>query len=184
MENKTVKTLAIAALVVAIGGLTMGYAALTQTLEINSSATVQSAATTWDIHFEKPDAGAATGHAVKGTIALDTTDVTVSGVVLKTNGDSVTYTFDVKNAGQVNAKLTTLTPKPATATGLKENGYSYTLVYADTKAPVAVNDTLDAGVTKKMQLTITLTVGDTNSDLPATNVDITGLGYTLVYTQA
>ena len=60
MESKNVKMLAIVALLVAIGGLTMGYAALTQTLNISTSATVQSQATTWDIHFEKAD------HTIKG----------------------------------------------------------------------------------------------------------------------
>lgn len=182
MDNKTIKTLAVVAIVVAVGGLTMGYAALTQTLNIKTTATVQSGSTTWNISFTNPGTGTATGHAVKGTMNLTGTDVNVTGVVLKTAGDTVTYTFDVKNAGQVNAKLTTLTPKTPTVSGgtLAEGAYTYTLTYQGGNA-VKVNDTLSAGETKNMVLTIKLA---NNATLPTADAVISGLGYTLVYTQA
>lgn len=187
MESKNVKILAIVALVVAIGGLTMGYAALTQTLNITTSATVQSQATTWDIHFENADEGTATGHAVKGSLSLDTTTVTLSGVVLKVQGDTVEYTFDVKNAGQVNAKISTLTPKVPTVGGNGtdqtnvENGYEYKLTYSDSGTEVKQNDTLDAGETKTLKLSVSLKADAT---LPSQDITISGLGYTIVYVQA
>ena len=185
MESKNVKMLAIVALLVAIGGLTMGYAALTQTLNISTSATVQSQATTWDIHFENADTGTTTGHAVKGNLSLDTTTVTLSGVVLKVQGDKVEYTFDVKNEGQVDATLATLTPKTPSLSGDSadqekvESGYTYTLTYVD-GGNVQQGDELNSGDTKRMKLTISLSEG---VSLPTGDVTISNLGYTLVYSQ-
>ena len=187
MESKNVKMLAIVALLVAIGGLTMGYAALTQTLNISTSATVQSQATTWDIHFENADTGTTTGHAVKGNLSLDTTTVTLSGVVLKVQGDKVEYTFDVKNAGQVNAKISTLTPKVSTVGGNGtdqtnvENGYEYKLTYSDSDTEVKETDTLNAGETRTLKLTVSLKADAT---LPNQDITISNLGYTIVYVQA
>ena len=187
MDNKTVKWLSIAALVIAVGGLTMGYAALSQTLNVNTSATVQSQATTWDVHFENQGEGTATGHAEKGSISLDTTTVTVSGVILKVAGDSVEYTFDVKNGGQVNAKISTLTPKEPVVSGSGSNqtnvqsGYEYKLTYSDSGTEVKQNDTLNAGETKTLKLKISL---KPDANLPSEDITITGLGYTIVYVQA
>ena len=187
MDSKTVKWLAIAALIIGVGGLTMGYAALSQTLNINTSATVQSQGTTWDVHFENQGEGTATGHAEKGSISLDTTTVTVSGVILKVAGDKVEYTFDVKNGGQVNAKISTLTPKDPVVSGSGQDktnvqsGYEYKLTYSDSGTNVQQNDTLNAGESKTMKLTISLKSGAT---LPSTDITITDLGYTIVYVQA
>ena len=185
MSNKTINTIAVAALIIAIGGLTMGYAAFTQTLNINTDATVQSNDSTWKIYFSNQDTGVATGNAVKGNITLNTTDVSVSGVILKTAGDKVEYTFDVKNEGQVDATLATLTPKTPSLSGDSndqekvESGYTYKLTYVD-GGNVQQGDELNSGDTKKMKLTISLNEG---ISLPAGDVTISNLGYTLVYSQ-
>lgn len=191
MENKTLKTLAITALVVAVGGLTLGYAALTQSLSINTSAKVQNSATSWKIKFNNPSAGAITGDAVKGSINVTDTDVTVSDIVLKAPGDSVTYTFDVVNSGQIDAELTTFTLKNPTVTGtggtkdadeaLVNGKYTYTLTYTDGGAPVAQGDTLDAGATKNITLKIVFDAGV--EQLPTADVTISDLGASLIYTQ-
>ena len=185
MSNKTINTIAVAALIIAIGGLTMGYAAFTQTLNINTDATVQSNDSTWKIYFSNQDTGVTTGNAVKGNITLNTTDVSVSGVILKTAGDKVEYTFDVKNEGQVDATLATLTPKTPSLSGDSadqekvESGYTYTLTYVD-GGNVQQGDELNSGDTKRMKLTISLSEG---VSLPTGDVTISNLGYTLVYSQ-
>ena len=191
MENKTLKTLAITALVVAVGGLTLGYAALTQSLSINTSAKVQNSATGWKILFSNPNAGSATGDAVKGSISLNANDVTVSDIVLKAPGDSVTYTFDVVNNGEIDAQLTTFTLKTPTVTGTGEkkaddealvNGkYTYSLTYTDGGQAVTQGDTLNAGETKSITLKIVFDASVTQ--LPTADVTIDGLGASLIYTQ-
>lgn len=192
MENKTVKTLAIAALVVAVGGLTLGYAALSQVLTINTEAKVQSSKTSWNVKFvanavADPEA---TGDAIKGTATLTDTTVTLNDVVLKAPGDTVTYLFDVTNAGQIDAKLSSIAMKNPTVTGIGETkeadetlvdgSYTYTITYADGNA-IAAEDTLNAGETKNLKLVVTLKADTVN--LPANDVTISGLGATLTYVQ-
>lgn len=190
MENKTIKTIAITALIVAIGGLTLGYAALNQVLNITTDAKVQSQATSWNVKFVNPDSGVATGDAVVGTISLNDSTVTVSGVVLKAPGDTVTYTFDVTNAGDIDAQLSTISMKTPTIEGtgataasdktLVEGAYTYTITYQD-GTPLNANDDLLSQDTKKIKLTISLK--DTVTQLPQSDVTISNLGATLTYIQ-
>ena len=49
-KERKIKVLSVAALLVAVLGLTVAFAALSQTLTINGSATVNTAS--WDIHFK------------------------------------------------------------------------------------------------------------------------------------
>lgn len=192
MENKTVKTLAIAALVVAVGGLTLGYAALSQVLNINTTAKVQSLKSSWNVKFvanTKADPEA-TGNAAAGTATLTDTTVTLNDVKLVAPGDTVTYLFDVTNAGEIDAKLSSISMKNPTVTGtgdakeadetLVEGAYTYTITYADGSA-IAAEDTLDHGTTKNLKLVVTLKADTTN--LPAEDVTISGLGATLTYVQ-
>lgn len=191
MKDKTYKTLIIAALVVAIGGLSLGYAALTQVLNISTTATVQSADKSWRIRFENPSTGVVTGSAEAGTIGLSDTDVTLSGVQLKAPGDTVSYTFDVHNAGELDAQLSTITMKNpkvqgtgdsanADATLVSNNFYNYTLTYSDGSS-IAIGDTLASGETKTIKLTISIDSSVTT--LPTGDVTIQDLGCTLTYVQ-
>lgn len=190
MKNKTVNTLAICALIIAVGGLTLGYAALNQVLNVNTSATVQNTSTSWSVKFENPSSATTKGSAESGTISLSTTDVTVSGVVLKAPADSVSYTFDVTNDGQVDAKLSQITVKNPTVTGtgdsatedetIVKDAYTYTLEYADGTTPTS-GDTLAVGATKTLKLTIALSESATT--LPENDVTISGLGASLIYVQ-
>jgi len=100
-KERKIKSLSLIALVVAVLGLTVAFASLSQTLTINGTAKVDSAK--WDIHFENLSFGTVTGDA---TIITEPTikdssngkKSTVIGdydVTLTSPGDSVTYTFDV-----------------------------------------------------------------------------------------
>ncbi len=192
MESRTLRTVAIAALIIAIGGVTLGYAALSQVLTINTNSTVQSSGTSWNVHFENADQGVATGDAVKGSISLNATSVTLSGVILKAPGDSVTYTFDVVNDGEIDAKIGTFTAKQPTFTGtggsasadqsLVEGQYQYAITYVDGGTSVAQNDTLNAGETKKIQIKVSYNANAT--ELPEGDVTIANSGATITYVQA
>lgn len=191
MNARNFKTIAVIAICIAVVGLSVAYAALSQTLNIKTNATVQSSASSWNVKFVNPGTGTVVGTAVKGTITLTDTTVIASGIILKAPKDSVTYTFDVKNAGQVGAKLSTITPLTPSVTGtgdtaaadvtLVKANYTYTVTYADGSA-IKANDTLPAGTTKSLKLVITYK--DTATSLPSGNVTISNLGSTLVYVQA
>ena len=106
-KERGAKIIAIVALLIAVVGLTVGYAAYSSTLTINGTANVDPAS--WKVNFDYKTGtsltGVTKGHAAENT-APTLADTTISGfdVTLKAPGDSVTYNFLIKNSGTLNAK--------------------------------------------------------------------------------
>ena len=108
MKNR--KTVVVAFLLAAVLLLGVGYAALTDTLDITGSADVnQSAAEeafNEDIYFSAAEANEAGNTA---SVNADNNDkASFTAATLKGKGDKVTFTFTITNAGDVDA---TVTPK-------------------------------------------------------------------------
>lgn len=192
-NNKGFKVLAIVALCVAVAGLSVAYAALSETLNITGTAKVGSVASNWNVHFNDGTC-TKTGGATAGTLTANGTQATLSQSTFTAPGDSVTCTFDVQNSGTINAKVSSVTiplassftytgsgdSKTADEALVKEN-MEYTLTYDDGSA-IAENDALNAGDSKTLKLTLTYKSGATS--LPVADVDITDITSTLVYAQA
>ena len=124
MSEKS-KNILLGVLIVGLVSMTVAYAALSTSLQINGTANV--AATTWDIHFANVEVDKAntTGASensngvitTMGTLdnALDSTNRSIgtafSGLVvdLAKPGDKATITFDIVNAGTIDAKNTVFT---------------------------------------------------------------------------
>ena len=190
-SDRTFKVVAVIALLVAVIGLTVGYAAYTETLTINGSAKVVPA--TWDVKFKNLGATQLTGDAT--SIDPTLTDTTISGFVatLTVPGDSVKYKFDVANDGTIDAKLTTFTmgtlscapSSDSTATQEEANAVcaelTYTLQYGSPLTTPAVNDTLAKETSKAAELT--LTWASTGVAQPSGNIDVTVGTTTLIYSQ-
>ena len=193
-KGRKTKAVAIVALIVAVLGLTVAFAALSTTLTINGTAEVNTA--TWDIHFENLSSAVTTGDATETTaptiqVGADSKPNTKIGdfkVQLTKPGDSVTYTFDVKNTGTIDATLGTLTigtPVCTSNTSVDEDetivcdNLTYELTYTDGGTPVAQNDTLNKGETKNL----TLKLAFDGDELPTDDVSITGLDVTMIYNQ-
>lgn len=103
-KERKIKVLSLVALIVAVLGLTVAFAALSQTLTINGTASVNAAE--WDIHFENLSEPEITGAAeVLETPTLNSDSFTGLNVKLTKPGDSVTYSFDIINKGTVPAKF-------------------------------------------------------------------------------
>ena len=190
-KERKVRTLSLIALIVAVLGLTVAFAALSQTLTINGTASVDAA--TWDIHFANLSDATLTGDASVTTAPIikgdNNTTIGDYDVTITKPGDSVVYTFDVVNAGTVDANLGELTknvkPTCSSNSGVAADeaivcdGLTYSLTYTDSGNTVAQNDTLDKGATKNMTLTL-----EYESDLlPSDDVTISGLDITLKYVQ-
>ena len=146
MKNR--KTVVVAFLLCAVLLLGVGYAALTDTLDITGSADVnQSAAEeafNEDIYFSAAVANEAGNTA---SVNADNNDkASFTAATLKGKGDKVTFTFTIKNDGDVAAEVT---PKlNATLGNTNPEYFSVTSDWAgETK-------TLDA----QSQLTYTVTV--------------------------
>ena len=103
--NKKSKNALLLVVILAIVGIAVGYAALSQNLVLEGTATVKGS-TDWDVHFVK-----GTETATNGTGATDATitvnDDTLTGTFSATfePGGEATYTVDVVNDGSIAAVL-------------------------------------------------------------------------------
>ena len=197
-KTRQIKIISLCALLVAVLGLTVAFAALSQTLTINGSAAVNAAS--WDIHFEKTS-GKET--EVKGAATF--TEPTLSGTTIENfsatltkPGDSVIYYFDIVNNGTVDAQIESYNfPRAFNDCFTNINKYSYCmnfdfnsdgnlnaldksvyfdlfnyqLAYADTDKSVTQGYTINAGETKHMKLVIEYK--DTATELPENNLTLT-----------
>lgn len=171
-KDRGFRVLAIIAICIAVVGLTVGYAALQQTLVISTTATAK--AGTFVVKFENlSTTPVLTGKAaVKTTASLTTAQVTID-VNLFEPGDSATYTFDVTNSGTIDAKLDTINTTDVVAPVL------YSLTYTGGAAP-AQNDVLAAGATVHLTLKVTY---DPDVTAPVTTDTAASIVTTLLYVQ-
>ena len=197
-KERKVRVLSIAALLVAVLGLTVAFAALSQTLTINGSAAVYTA--TWDIHFEKTS-GKETemkGDATFTEPTLSGTKIENFSATLTKPGDSVTYYFDIVNDGTIDAQIENYDfPTAFVDCKVNKNKYSYcmnfdfnsdgdidsldlvtyfslfnySLKYADTDKSVTRSDTINAGETRHMKLIVEYRKDTT--ELPKNNLTLT-----------
>ena len=196
MNSKT-KNVLIVVLIIGLISMTIVYATLTQNLRINATAKVVNNSEGWNVHFENLSGPTTTGYAqveegnelqLGGTTTLKNLVVT-----LKAPGDSVSYTFDVKNDGAINAKIEDVFIPTTSSAGISFNGASaadeaivkenvvYSLVYNDTNIAPKKDDTLASGATQKLKLTISYK--DTATQMPSTTVIVTGLDAHIDYKQ-
>lgn len=191
MEKKRlINLLVLAGLVFGIIGITVAFAAIQTTLQITGTATMNTA--TWGVKFENLSSPTLGGDASVTTApTLADTSIGTFAVEITNSGDSVAYTFDVTNTGSLDAKIgtftkaasptctgTSVTQAEADATTVCSN-LTYTLTYTSGGSAVAANDTLASGETKNMTLTLSYSGGITDDD-----VNITGLGITIIYIEA
>lgn len=192
MNNK-VQNIVLGVLAVGLIGITVAYASLSQQLTINGTAKV--AAATWDVHFEGMSAGAATGYAsllTTGKLAASGTSVSGNIGTLKAPGDTITYTFNVKNAGSINAKISSITaPKlscaPANTGGSQTvannvcANLTYTIEYtSESPKTIAVGNTLTAGASKNITLKI---VNSSAATLASEDIAVTASPMIINYAQ-
>lgn len=116
-KNRTVQLIAILALVVGIIGLSIGFAAFSNTLKIKSSATVAPDKDTLNVDFSSSPTEVEANEitAVSNPVGLITTKATIdntSDPVIKNlsatftqPGQKATYSFYAYNAGQLQAYL-------------------------------------------------------------------------------
>ena len=97
------KNYLIIALIVILLALAVGYAAFSQTLQISGTATANGQ---WEVIFSNASISP-TGHGSEPVVSNDT--ITVEDLTLGYPGDGCTLTVDIKNNGNLAAKLTSLT---------------------------------------------------------------------------
>ena len=184
MKNKFFKPLiliAICVLLIVFCGLFMRTQLDVDTVE-NVESTVKSLST----KFDNPREGSITGTAERGSITLTDTTITVSDVVLKAPGDTVTWMWDAQNVGNIDAKIsnfTLLDPKVELGNSVSDdsNYYTYDITYSDGTA-IKKNDALPVNGTREMKIVISY-VGDNDGESVG-NIHVSQLGATLLYERA
>ena len=183
-ERKT-KIITLSAVIVAVIGLTIAFAAMSRTLRINGSGTMDPA--NWDIYFENLSSPVLAGEATtSGTPNLATkgAEITNLNATLKQPNDSVTYTVDITNDGDVNAEISQINLPSLTnaQSQLFEFSATYTNEYEHGHT-ITVGDMLYAGETRN--ITIVFKYKDiTDESLLPNSPEAINLSYSINYVQS
>lgn len=189
-RNRRVWTAILIIGIIAVIGTTVAFALLSTTLNITGTGEVSPA--TWDIKFQNLSGPTITGKAeVLTEPKLSDTIIEKYDIRLVAPGDSITYTFDVQNAGDLNAEIGSFI-KANTPSCISTNGdiedevltcenLIYTLTYTNGGNTVGVGDTLAAHQSKN--LTLKIEYPSTATSLPKDSVKITDLEITILYNQ-
>ena len=170
-RNRKIKILSLVALIVAVLGLGVAFAALSSKLTINGSAKAQ--AGSWNIHFAKTldMPTQTTGNASFTEPTLSDTSILGFKATVTKPGDSVTYYFDIVNSGTVDALIEDYVFKTGYLECSGESfsdhpeckiyDYSvikvsikYGLYYTDNNKEIKSGDTISAGETKHAKLVV------------------------------
>lgn len=185
-RDREFKVVAVVALLIAVVGLTVAYAALSTTLKITGSATVNSA--TWQVQFVEGSwhrfgDASATGPTFGVTTLSDIL------VTLVKPGDKAIYEFQISNSGTIPAVLSSSTIGTLSCTGGSNQNeanstcadLNYTLVYKDTGTAPQTGDVLANGTARHLVLTVEFK--DTADTVPSSAVTVSGITATLEYVQ-
>ena len=180
-KERRTKALVIVVLLVVIAGLTVAFAALSTTLNINGTAYLDAAK--WGIRFENLSSPTRVGSATTTGIAkieeTKSAEITGINVGLSTPGDKVTYTVDLVNKGTINAKIDNIEKTVLTQ---EQQRYLTFKVTDKNGKEVSEGDILSAGETRNLTITIEFIKDLTKEDLP-TNASTISLSYKLNFVQ-
>lgn len=140
--RKKSKNLLVLVVLLAIIGIAVGYAALSQTLTLTGTATVLSAAD-WKVHFNTADVTTAPKTVpASATVELDSTKLSGTFAATLAPGEKAVYTVTVINEGRIGASLDSI------ADAVQTKGNVTCTVTPDTQTtPIANNDTHEYVVT-------------------------------------
>ncbi len=190
-KERGFRIIAVIALMVAVVGLTIGYAAYSSTLKITGAANVDPSSWSVKFAYKTGDSLVATktGNAsVNPEATLSDTQVSGFNATLKAPGDSITYNFLVTNSGSLDAELSTFTMGTiscAPAVGSNASSEEAAAVCKElsyTLTGVNANETLPAGQSK--ELTLKLEWASAGTAVASDDIAITVGETTLIYTQA
>ena len=180
-KERRTKALVIVVLLIVVAGLTVAFAALSTTLNINGTAYLDAAK--WGIRFENLSSPTKIGSATTtGTAKIEeskSAEITGINVGLSTPGDKVTYTVDLVNKGTINAKIDNI--EKTVLTQEQQRYLTFKVTDKDGRE-VSEGDILSAGETRSLTITIEFIKDLTKEDLPASTSTIS-LSYKLNFVQ-
>lgn len=177
-ERKQKKRFSVVILLVLLLGITIGFAALTASLNITGTSTISSAS--WDVHFQNIQVTTGSVTAVTApTISANGLSISYE-VALAEPGDFYEFKVDVKNAGSVAAKLSAL-PTLGGVDTAQDVYTNYTFTHGDgTAITTLANETLAAGATKTYKVRVEFDSNVNANQLPTSAQELTltvGMSY-------
>ena len=177
MKKKSGKKVVLSLLALLLLTITVGYAALSTTLNINGTSKINNA--TWDVHFANLKVTEGSVSATKAATIDSATEIDYNVELIKP-GDFYEFTVDVTNTGTIDAKLDDA-PILSGVSAEQDVYTNYTVTYIDDTA-IHANDKLAAGTTKKLKVRVEFDRNITNSQLP-TEAQPLNLTFAMNYVQ-
>ena len=177
MKKKSGKKVVLSLLALLLLTITVGYAALSTTLNINGTSKINNA--TWDVHFANLVVRPGSVSATKAATIDSATEIDYNVELIKP-GDFYEFTVDVTNTGTIDAKLGEA-PILSGVSAEQDVYTNYTVTYSDDTA-INANDKLAAGATKKLKVRVEFDRNITNSQLP-TDAQTLNLTFAMNYVQ-
>ena len=179
-KQRRIKMLSLSAVLVAVLGLTVAFAALSTTLNIKGSAYLYAAK--WGIKFQNLSEPSIVGEASDAKTAKIEKDVSINDikVTLSKPGDSVTYTVDLVNDGDINAKIENI--EKTNLTEEQQKYITFTVKYKENDTELKIGDILSKKEVKPLVIKIEYRKDLESSDLPKSAQGI-NLSYKLDFVQ-
>ena len=179
MKKKKNSSFVVIALLLIVT-ISIGYAALSTTLNINGTSTIKKQ--TWSVHFDTLTVTSGSATATTPA-AVDTGKTKVSyAVTLNTPGQFYEFTVAVKNAGTLGAKLSAAPTKGGLST-TQAVYTNYTAVWTDTSKAPAAGDTIAAGASRSVKVRVEYKKDITAAQLPSADTALS-LTCSIPYVQA
>ena len=175
-QNRKLQLFILLTLVCLVGTMSIAYAVLSTTLNINGTAQVQDAS--WNVHFDNVQVNP---YSVEiNPVITDNNKITFSAD-LTTPGDFYKFTVDIVNEGSIDAMIESIAKVPELTTEQKKY-LRYEVEYVD---GTSINDSqlLKSGETKTISVLFSYRNDIPTSYLPTTETDF-DLEIVLVYVQA
>ena len=185
-DNRGLRSLIIVALIVSVAGISIVFAALSQTLQITTKGRIPTV--DWNIKWVAASGTLAVGSektskgsSVPSSLAFNPTDeLKISGIILEKPGDKVYWIVKAENLGRIDAILSStedildikIDIHQEEESDIKEDDIIVTFTKNNnpTFSPLSIGDTLKAGATQEYILTVQY--GNINY-VPSHNVKIT-----------
>lgn len=177
MKKKSNRKFVLLVLALLLFTITVGYAALSTTLNINGTSKINNA--TWNVQFKNLTVTPGSVSATKAATIDSATEIDYNVELIKP-GDFYEFTVDVTNTGTIDAKLGAA-PILSGVSAEQDVYTNYTVTYIDDTA-IHANDKLAAGTTKKLKVRVEFDRNITNSQLP-TEAQPLNLAFAMNYVQ-
>ena len=176
------KDILIVILLIGILAMTIVYANFTRRLDIVSAGELR--ASDWNVHFENlVKSDSSTARVSSPAVILDGKTV-ISGlnITLEKPGDYIKYTFDIYNAGKMDARLDGFThnnPECVPSSYICDN-LIYTIKYTD-ESTIKLGDILKPG--QRRNVTLIIKLSEKIDSMPLEKVSISDFSTTFYYVQ-